>query len=77
MTWIRKASLPYDISYGFTVQYKNSFVIVGGDSSNGQIESEKGIVFYDVRENQWEILDVRLTTDRTFHTAFLVSNKFC
>ena len=73
--WSNFARLPIDISYGASVQYEDSFLIVGGYSFNdGELDT---IYRFNVIDNSWDLLPQRLGFPKYEIAAFLVPESYC
>ena len=71
--WTPGPFLPVPLGYGRAVQYRNSFLVVGGDLDNllgGPYNDQ--IFFYDPDVNDWEVLPQVLNDPDLVLTAFIV-----
>lgn len=75
LTWSPKASLPFDISWGSTVEFGQSFAIIGGVSDTRGYELNT-ILYYDPESDSWRVLDKTLKKPRQQFSAFWVSDEF-
>ncbi len=75
LIWEPRANLPYDISDGASVPYQDSFLIVGGFSSNSGIYLDS-IQYYNPNLDRWEMLPQSLGIERNYPTAFLVPDSY-
>ena len=69
-----KQSLPVDITFSASVPYKDSFIIVGGNSdfTRGNLDT---IYYYNPSLDDWELLG-RMRYERSQATAFMVPDSF-
>ena len=70
--WTNGPDLPNVIYHGESVQYKNTFLIVGGWDGSNRFDS---IYEYDIRTNQWIKRSEKLKRARLAFTAFLVPDE--
>ena len=66
--------LPQAMAYGSSVQYKDSFLVVGGHP--GDFEFSEFIYEFDPNLSSW-IIKSQLNTGRDIMTAFLVPDSVC
>ena len=74
MTWNKGPNLPIRISLGTTVQWRNSFIIIGGFNYGQYLDT---LFYYNVEANNWQEMNQKLTTAREQTAAFIVPNYFC
>ncbi len=75
LTWKPKQSLPNDIYFGASVPFRNSLLMVGGESNDlGKVLDT--IYFYDQNNEEWQLLDQRLSVKRRNLAAFMVPDSF-
>ena len=72
--WFFGPSLPYYIYNGASVQYGNTFLIVGGDAPQGKLNT---LWMYDMDIGNWTLLDQTLEIPRAYTTAFFVPDEYC
>ena len=75
LTWEPKQYLPIDINKGVSVPYKDSFLIVGGFSSDVS-EYLDTVYYYNPTLDQWELMNQRMTRGREYFAAFLVPDYY-
>ena len=75
LTWEPKQYLPVDIHKGASVPYKDSFLMVGGYSSDVG-ETLDTIYYYDPNLDQWDLLEQKMKMRRKYFAAFLVSDQY-
>lgn len=75
LIWIPQQSLPYDIHYGASVPYGDSFLIVGG-YSNGQFSYLDTIFYFNPETEIFELFDQTLSEPKDQMAAFLVPDNF-
>ena len=74
MTWHYGPDLEYPIYYGASVQWQNTFLIVGGENYGGYLDT---IWKFDVDNDRWVLLNRTLTTGRCFSASILVPYSYC
>ena len=75
LIWVPKQSLPFDIRYGASVPFQDSFLIVGGFSI-GELEGYlQTVYYYDPNLDQWILIE-RMDFARERFTAFMVPDSF-
>ena len=62
-----------DVRGGASVQYRNSFLAIGGIADNVR---RNEIWMYDPDKEQWDTLNFTLKVARNYHAAFLVPDDF-
>ena len=73
LIWEPKQSLPYDIAYGASVPFRDSFLIVGGDSSvDGGLDT---LYYYNPEIDRWELIKT-MNYERRDLAAFMVPDSF-
>ena len=75
-TWRPGPILPFGIMWASVVQYKNTFLLVGGYAAYTQ-NYWNSILLYDVENDQWINLSPVLSEGKIHHAAFLVPDSFC
>ncbi len=75
LTWESKQSLPYDIDLAACVPYKDSFLMVGGYSSDRD-DFQRTIYYYDPTEEGWDLLVERMEFPGDRFAGFLVPDSF-
>ena len=73
MTWRYGPDLPYQIFYGSSVQWKNSFIIVAGSGPT----TLDTLWTFDVETNEWTLLDKKLTIPRYWTAAVMLPDDYC
>ena len=73
-TWHLGAELPYVIVLGTSVQFENTFLIVGGVSGADALDT---IWMFNITTENWTLLNQKLSTARVSPAAFLVPDEFC
>ena len=73
--WITGPDSPLNLRHGTSVQYENTFIIVGGLNWDGR--PLKTIWKYDVDKENWIRMPQNLILGRSKPTAFFVSHTFC
>ena len=76
MTWTYGPDLPYKIYYGASVQWKETFIIVGG-SSTEFIDTSDTLYVFDAEKNEWNRLNQTLNIGRIWTAALMVPDDFC
>ena len=61
---------------GSSIQYGNTFVIVGGDERNGTDQYKSSVIKFDTDTRSWMDLPQVLATGRSEFAAFLVPDWF-
>ena len=72
--WMYGPDLPHDICCGASVQFENTFLVVGGFHDNSYQDT---IWKFDIDVGNWVIMDQKLATPRDYLAAFLVPDSFC
>lgn len=73
--WQAGPDLPYLIKRGASVQFENTFLIVGGkDTNSDELDT---IWKFDMDTENWALLDVKMQAARSLTAAFLVPEDFC
>ena len=72
LIWEPKQSLPFDIELGASVPFKDSFLIVGGDSGD-YLDT---IYYYNPNTDQWELMEQMLKYEREYLAAFMVPDSY-
>ena len=70
--WTFGPDLPYELQGGASVQYEDTFIIVGGLSSRRTDQ----IIKFDVKTEDWIILPQHLQAPRDIFTAFLIPDSY-
>ncbi len=73
LIWEPKQSLPYDIGFGASVPFQNSFLIVGGDAQfRGYLDT---VFYYNPDLDEWELIKTMDYTRRVF-AGFMVPDLY-
>ena len=77
--WISGPNLPVNRYSGTSVQWGDTFIIVGGSTltQRGNANNLKDILKFNVVNGTWTELDQKLQTGRRDMAAFLVPDSFC
>ena len=73
-SWTSGPDLPYEIWDAQSVQWQDTFLIVGGFGNTGVLDT---IWRFNVDDSTWVLMDQKLATGRNELTAFLVPDIFC
>ena len=73
-SWTEGPELPYRIKSAASVQWNNSFIIVGGNSESGRL---KTLWKFDVESENWKLMEETLPTKGSNQEAFLVPDEYC
>ena len=72
LEWNKGPDLPFHIHHGTTVQYKDTFIIVGAGSHSHYFDH---ILQYDVDTKDWIIREEKLSRKGFGFTAFLIPDE--
>ena len=75
LVWEPLQSLPIDIHWGSSVPYRDSFLIVGGNSYDVGDYLDT-VYYYNPTFDQWDLLDQRMSLPQERLAAFLVPDDY-
>ena len=72
LDWSQGEDLPVGIFQGASVQFKDSFLLVGGESEDAWINT---IYYFNPQDQKWEKRNETMKQGRRDFAAFLVPNS--
>jgi len=74
--WEPRASLPYDIEFNQALPYRESFMLVGGQSDQVDAFALDTIYYYDPEEDEWELLEAKLEEGKHNFPLFYIPDEY-
>ena len=74
--WSNGPDLPHVLYNGGIVQWKDTFILVGGQNDTNHLQDD--LWMFDVEEQSWKVMNEKLTMDKTgLNVALLVPDSYC